>query len=307
MSHKTKSETIFFDTFRDVFIRIVSFVAVYIRMVRSKIHVLNLGSRDYLQVLSLQQYLHRFVATRELPVDPLLWNPLTSAVYDNVLPKAGEHPNFILSCVHKPGVYTMGRRDRFADLLLGPNDHRTGEPTGVVAQKNGIDVVKTNRGGGVTYHGPGQVVVYFILDALDLHKVRLEKFSEWKSPLRYFVWQAEEAAVQTLHSVGVHEAHRKADNSGIWTPQGKIAFVGIQFSKWVSMHGISVNFSKQGDAPLRDIVMCEQDSDKPTSIEHERGKLSDTSLSEREFSEAYLRKFFEITNLAQNEEHSIME
>ena len=159
-----------------------------------------------------------------------------------------------------------------ADLLLDPAGSAQGplnKPPTVLARKNGIDVVKTNRGGGITYHGPGQCVVYFCVDALRLHAGRPPLYASWSSPLRFFVWALEESILTAVRDVGVQNAFRDKQFPGIWTPHGKVGFIGVAFSKWVSMHGLAVNVWEECEGPMRDVVMCEKHGDVPTSVQRE--------------------------------------
>jgi lipoyl(octanoyl) transferase len=118
-----------------------------------------------------------------------------------------------------------------AVLTLGANFHEQNlllDQEGYAAK--GIDVVRTDRGGDVTYHGPGQLVIYPIFDikkhGQDLHK--------WMRDL-------EETMILTCQEFGV-EAGRMADvNTGAWVGDRKIAAIGVKVKKWVNLHGIAIN------------------------------------------------------------------
>ncbi len=120
-----------------------------------------------------------------------------------------------------------------AVLTLGANFHEENlllDRAGYAAR--GIDVIRTDRGGDVTYHGPGQLVIYPIFDikrhGQDLHK--------WMRDL-------EETMILTCREFGV-EAGRLGDvNTGAWVGDKKIAAIGVKVKKWVNLHGIAINCS----------------------------------------------------------------
>jgi len=93
----------------------------------------------------------------------------------------------------------------------------------------GIAVCETERGGDVTYHGPGQLVVYPIFDLRGRGR-----------DVKAHVRALEEAAIQTLAGFGI-EAGRRLGLPGVWTERGKIASVGVYVRRWVSMHGLALN------------------------------------------------------------------
>lgn len=132
-------------------------------------------------------------------------------------------PNYLLWVTH-PHVYTLGKSGSIDNLLLSEAQ---------LAQK-GATFHKINRGGDITYHGPGQVVGYPILDLenffTDIHKY-----------LRYL----EEAIILTLQEYGL-EATRSEGETGVWLGVGtpfarKICAMGVRASRWVTMHGLALN------------------------------------------------------------------
>lgn len=140
-------------------------------------------------------------------------------------------PNTLLLLEH-PHVYTRGRLSK-PEHLLSP------EPDLAVA---GIPVVDTDRGGQVTYHGPGQLVGYPVID-----------LKEWGGPLRY-VRTLEQAIIATLADFAV-EAHAEPGLTGVWTTSGKIAAIGIKVSRGVAFHGFSLNVNT-GLGYYRHIIPC---------------------------------------------------
>jgi lipoyl(octanoyl) transferase len=113
-----------------------------------------------------------------------------------------------------PSVYTIGRGGQLANRL---------DPS--------LAVERINRGGDITWHGPGQLVGYPLLDLArrgrDLHR--------WIDFL-------EELLIKTLHEFGV-QGDRRPKARGVWTEQGKIAFIGVGVRRWITMHGFSLNVS----------------------------------------------------------------
>jgi lipoate-protein ligase B len=131
---------------------------------------------------------------------------------------AGSRPDALLLLEHPP-VFTLGRRGRWDDILAPPARLR----------ELGIEVHETNRGGLVTYHGPGQLVGYPIAD--------LRKLAH-DAP-RY-VSGLEESIIRALAEFGL-AGFRDSAARGVWTSQGKIAAIGVAVSRGVTMHGFAVN------------------------------------------------------------------
>jgi lipoyl(octanoyl) transferase len=146
----------------------------------------------------------------------------------------------LLLLEHAP-VYTIGAGGSLANLL---------DPA--------IDAVRVNRGGDVTYHGPGQLVGYPILDlsrrGRDLHRY-----------LRFL----EEFLVQLLGTLDV-AGFTIPGRTGVWTEQGKLAAIGVGVRRWVSMHGFSLNISADTSAFDR-INPCGMAQCRITSLARERG------------------------------------
>ena len=132
--------------------------------------------------------------------------------------KRGEIPDQLLIVEH-PHVITLGRTGRMSHLLAGEE----------VLRRAGVAFYPTDRGGDVTYHGPGQVVGYPILD-----------LKEWKRDVVAYVRALEQALIDALAEFGV-EARREAGRTGVWTDQGKIAAIGVRISRWVASHGFALN------------------------------------------------------------------
>lgn len=131
---------------------------------------------------------------------------------------AGEIPDTLLFLEHPP-VLTTGRQDVATDWLLSQDDIRS----------RGVEIVHTNRGGRITYHGPGQLVGYFICN-----------LTEWRVGVADFVRWIEDGITAVLAGYGV-TAHRDPDHPGVWVGRDKIAAIGLHVSRGVTLHGFALN------------------------------------------------------------------
>lgn len=145
---------------------------------------------------------------------------------------AGELPDTLVLLEHPP-VYTRGRRSAGEDLPLGEDFYRA----------KGIDVVATDRGGKLTYHGPGQLVGYPIMRIDDVHR---------------HLRTMEDAIIVALADAGVHARSRHdegIDYTGVWVRERKIASIGVHVSRGVTTHGFAVNVANELD-PFSWVVAC---------------------------------------------------
>ena len=132
---------------------------------------------------------------------------------------AGEHnPYDYLLLLEHNNVITIGRTGDTKNLLLDSDE----------LEKKGIEFFETDRGGDITFHGKGQLIGYPIMRLQDPKKV---------IP---FVRSLEQTIIKTLSSFGI-EAFSKEDDTGVWTPEGKIASIGVKVSKWTTYHGFALN------------------------------------------------------------------
>jgi lipoate-protein ligase B len=127
-------------------------------------------------------------------------------------------PDTLLLLEHPP-VVTLGRRGRWDDIHCSPEQ----------LSANGIAAYETNRGGLVTYHGPGQLVGYVIA-----------RLSALGGTAPAFVQGLEETIIRTLGELGV-SAERRSPHRGVWTDEGKIAAIGVGVRRGVTMHGFALN------------------------------------------------------------------
>ena len=153
----------------------------------------DLGRMDYAEAYVLQQ---EFVSRR----------------------KSGQIPDQLLFVEH-PHVVTMGRNGRDENLLAEP----------AVLERAGITFHRTDRGGDVTYHGPGQIVGYPIVD-----------LREWKRDVVAYIRALEQVLIDALAEFGLSGGREKG-MTGVWVNGAKIAAMGVHISRWVTSHGFALN------------------------------------------------------------------
>ena len=161
-----------------------------------------------------------------------------------------EVPDVLLTLEHPP-VYTRGRRSVAGELPLGEDWYSA----------RGIEIIDTDRGGKVTYHGPGQLVGYPIARVDDVVA---------------YVRLLEDALVTALADEGVAARSRPRDGhrfTGVWVEDRKIASIGVHLSRGVSMHGVAVNVDNDLQ-PFEWIVPCGLDEVQMTSLVAETGRSS---------------------------------
>lgn len=177
----------------------------------------------------------------------------------------GEETLYLLEHEH---VVTLGRNATTGSLVASRE----------LLALRGVDLVETDRGGDVTYHGPGQLVGYPII-ALETGR----------RDIRRYVHDVEETLIRTLADFGV-EGHRDSQNRGVWVEDRKIASVGIRISRWVTMHGFALNVSTDLSY-FSLIVPCGIAGCRMTTIEQETGKRVDMRDVKNKFAEQFCRLF----------------
>lgn len=169
-------------------------------------------------------------------------------------------PDTILVLEHQP-VYTVGR-------LTSPVDWG-GDAAAL--HRDGIEVQHVNRGGSVTYHGPGQLVLYPVL-RLAAHRIGV----------RAYVERLEEAVIRCLRQQGI-AGHRKVNAPGVWVAdphEAKIASLGIRVDRGVTMHGIALNV-EMDLSPFRSITPCGLQGCRMTSMAEVLGQSVSIDLVKR--------------------------
>ena len=142
--------------------------------------------------------------------------------------------------------------------LLWILEHPTTYTAGVSFNKkeiidNKIKIIKSNRGGKITLHNPGQKIIYFVID-----------LNNRKKDIRKFINSIEESIIQFLKSYKI-QSKKDKKNIGIWVKDKKIAAIGIRVSRWVAYHGCSINISNNLNQYLK-IIPCGLDNKKVTSM-----------------------------------------
>jgi lipoyl(octanoyl) transferase len=175
----------------------------------------------------------------------------------------GTTEDTLLLLEHDP-VLTLGASFHAENLLHAPEWYGD----------QGIQVLETDRGGDITYHGPGQLVAYPIFDVAkhgkDLHR--------WMRDL-------EQTVIVALKEFNL-DGERLPVNSGVWINKKKVCAIGIKIKRWVSMHGIAINCSTNL-LPFSTIVPCGIRSHGVTSVSQELGRV----VTVEDFAPALLRGF----------------
>jgi lipoyl(octanoyl) transferase len=146
--------------------------------------------------------------------------------------KRGEIPDQLLIVEH-PHVVTMGRNGHMENVLASPE----------ILDRAGIELHYTDRGGDVTYHGPGQIVGYPIFD-----------LREWKRDVVAYLRALEQVLIEALAEFGIH-GERQPGATGVWVQGAKVAAIGVHISRWVTSHGFALNLDTDLDY-FKYIVPC---------------------------------------------------
>ena len=160
----------------------------------SECRLLDLGTIDYLEAFVVQKDIVREVI-------------------------AGSAPNTLITCEH-PHVITLSRRSKMENLLACEEE----------LKQWGVGICCADRGGDVTYHGPGQIVLYPIFD-----------LKQDKKDLHLYLRKLEQVVIDTLRDNFGLNAYRKKGMTGVWVGPYKVASIGIGVKNWVSYHGLSLN------------------------------------------------------------------
>jgi lipoyl(octanoyl) transferase len=194
------------------------------------LQVADLGRRPYGPVLELQRTLCR---QRQ---------------------SGGRTTDLLLLVEHDP-VVTLGRGTRASSLPLSPPQ----------LAERGLPVAEVERGGDVTYHGPGQLVGYPVLN-----------LAEHRPDLHWYLRQLEGILIESLAELGVR-ATREPGLTGVWTGGRKIASIGIHVKQWVTFHGFALNVST--DLAAFDLMVpCGIAGVTMTSVAQELGRTDDSAL-----------------------------
>jgi lipoyl(octanoyl) transferase len=210
----------------------------------AKLEVIDLGHRGYLETLELQ---------RELRLARL----------------DGREANDLLLLVEHEPTYTLGRATRDESLPISP----------LLLRNRGATVVEIERGGDVTWHGPGQLVGYPIID-----------LGQHRKDLHWYLRTMESALIAALGDLGI-AAGTESGKTGVWTGGRKIASIGVHVKQWVTLHGFALNVEPDLDW-FEAIVPCGLPGVVMTSVTRELdgiggpfGSVARKAVTER-FAEA---------------------
>lgn len=207
-----------------------------------EIKLLELGMRDYREAWDFQDTLHKEI------IEIKLANRHREIQEKNT--------NYFIFTEH-PHVYTLGKSGNINNLLLNETQLR----------EKGILFVPTNRGGDITYHGPGQVIGYPIIN--------LEDFSP---DIHLYMRNLEEVIIRTIAEYGL-KGTRSEGETGVWLDVGtpfarKICAMGVRTSRWVTMHGFALNVNTNLGY-FDHIIPCGIKGKAVTSLEAETGQKTD--------------------------------
>jgi lipoyl(octanoyl) transferase len=238
-------------------------------MKNKKVTVQDWGLIDYKEAWAKQEAL--FNATIGLKIE----------IRNRELVIAGENqpediltPNYLVFCEH-PHVYTLGNSGKPEHLLLDEKG----------LEENHATYYHINRGGDITYHGPGQIVAYPILD--------LDNFF---TDIHLYLRTLEEAVILTLADYGI-KSSRYPGYTGVWIDADnerarKISAMGVRCSRWVTMHGLAFNVNNDLSY-FKNIIPCGIDDKAVTSMQHELGKEVDIKKVQQ-ILQHYIAQLFEM-------------
>jgi lipoyl(octanoyl) transferase len=207
-----------------------------------EVKIINLGLVDYKEAWDIQEQYFRRAIDRKIARRKGEDLPIPS--------------NYLILCEH-PNVYTIGKSGKVDNLLLSSEEVESKEAS----------FYKINRGGDITYHGPGQLVVYPILD--------LEQFF---TDIHKYMRLLEQAVINTLLKFDI-QSSRIDGMTGVWLDSAlptarKICAMGVKSSRWVTMHGIGFNINTNLEF-FSHIVPCGIDDKAVTSMQNELGREID--------------------------------
>lgn len=167
-----------------------------------------------------------------------------------------------------PHTYTLGKTaDK--ENLIGSADY---------LKKNNIDVVEIDRGGDITYHGPGQIVGYPIINLKD-----------WKMDTHLYLRSLEEVIILTCREFGL-DCGRQEKYTGVWLNDRKIAAIGIKVSRWITMHGFAFNINTDLSF-FNGIIPCGIKDKEVTSLEKELGRNIDLNETKQILVNNFIKVF----------------
>ena len=221
------------------------------------IRIQEIGTKDYKDTWEYQEKLFKEI------IDIKIKNRREN--------KSIETPNYFLFVEH-PHVYTLGKSGDINNLLISEQK----------LSEIGATFYKNNRGGDITYHGPGQIVGYPILD-LENYFTDIHKY------LRFL----EETVIRSLKDIGI-VSERSQNETGVWIDSDlvfsrKICAMGVKASRWVTMHGLALNVNNDLSY-FENIIPCGISNKSVTSIQKETGR----NISLNQVTKIITQHFIEI-------------
>ena len=221
-------------------------------MPTQKVLFRDLGTMDYQAAWDYQEEL----LAKNVEIKSLKWR--NEGDEHNVAIETDAQTTHHLLLVEHPPVYTLGKSGKIEHVLISDEERK----------KNDLGFYKINRGGDITFHGPGQIVAYPILD--------LEKFY---TDIGKYMRSLEEVIIKTLADYGL-KGDRSAGETGVWLDPGikgrerKICAIGIRCSRWITMHGLAFNVNTNLDY-FNNIIPCGIVNKQVTSLKRELNKEMD--------------------------------
>ena len=183
---------------------------------------------------------------------------------------APSSPDLLIFSEHNP-VYTIGSRTGAASHLLWNED---------TLRDKGIQVHKTNRGGDITYHGPGQLIIYPIIHLNN-------------RDLADYLRKLEIVMIRVLESFAI-EAGTREGKTGIWIEDRKICAIGIAVKSWITYHGLALNINPNLEH-FQGIIPCGITDGSVTSLQNEIAAIPEKSLIKERFVVEFKSVFYELS------------
>lgn len=182
-----------------------------------------------------------------------------------------------------PHTYTLGKVAEKENLISSESQ----------LKELGISVYDIDRGGDITYHGPGQIVGYPIL-----------KLSDWKEDTHQYLRGLEEVIILTCREYGI-ETERNSKYTGVWIGESKIAAIGIKVSRWITMHGFAFNINTDLSY-FGGIIPCGIKDKEVTSLQRELGReLSIDEVKEKLITN--FKKVFDYTDFVEKSKEKFLQ
>ena len=212
--------------------------------------------------------MQRIISFERLPGNPTYRYAWERQVTQRRAVEQGEAPNTVFVLEHAP-LITLGRKADPAHVLASPD----------MLARMGITLVPADRGGDVTYHGPGQMVAYPILD-----------LNQWRCSVGWYLRSLEQVLIHLLADFGL-SAERLEGFTGVWVGGAKVAAIGVGVHQWVTFHGLALNVDPNPEH-WASIIPCGIVDKPTTSLSRLLGEAPPMKLVMDSF-EKHFRAYFE--------------